>query len=64
MVVEEIPILQDIIANNQELIDDMTDKLIAIHKWYELHKEEPSPYQRRPTTWDRLGLILRGSTPR
>ena len=30
MVVEEIPILKDIIADNQELIDDMTDKLNAL----------------------------------
>ena len=32
MVVEEIPILKDIIADNQKLIDEMTDKLEAIKK--------------------------------
>ena len=64
MVVEEIPILKEIMAENQKLIDDMTDKLIAIKEWYEYNKEEPIPYQRRPTKWDSLGIILRGSTPK
>ena len=35
MVVEEIPILEDIIADNQKLIDDMTNKLEAIKKLVE-----------------------------
>lgn len=30
MVVEEIPILKEIIADNQKLIDDMTDKIIGL----------------------------------
>jgi len=30
MVVEEIPILKEIIAENQELIDDMADKLTGL----------------------------------
>ena len=35
MVVEEIPILKSIIADNQKLIDEMTDKLNAFkaHKF-------------------------------
>ena len=42
MVVEEIPILKDIIADNQALIDDMTDKLNAI-KTHITH-QNPSTY--------------------
>lgn len=38
MVVEEIPILKEIIADQQKLIDDVTDQLLAIKHHFKNHE--------------------------
>lgn len=57
MVVEEIPILKDIIADNQKLIDVMTDTLEGIREYCDLFRRN-SKYMNWLTGRDACQDIL------